>query len=51
MDGGLVDCNDSFARIFGFATGAEMLGQNTHSFDRSLEDRPSLKPPCTNPAV
>jgi PAS domain S-box-containing protein len=39
LDGTLLDCNDSFARAFGFPNREAMLGQNTHAFDRSSEDR------------
>lgn len=39
MDGALLDCNDAFARIFGFDSRAEMIGKNTHEFDRSPDDR------------
>jgi PAS domain S-box-containing protein len=39
MDGTLLDCNDSFARIFGLPGREEMLRHNTHEFDRSPEDR------------
>src|SRR5205085_5776364 len=28
MDGTVLDCNDSFARVFGFDSRTEMLGQN-----------------------
>jgi PAS domain S-box-containing protein len=42
LDGRLLDCNDSFARIFGFETKAEMLAQPAVALYESLEHRKSF---------
>ena len=39
IDGWLLDCNDSFARILGYADRAEILGQQAHDLYFSPADR------------
>jgi PAS domain S-box-containing protein len=39
LDGRLVDCNDSFARIFGFTSRAEIMAQPAHDLYWSTADR------------
>ncbi len=39
LDGRILDCNESFARMFGYGTREELLGQPAWDFYRSSEDR------------
>jgi PAS domain S-box-containing protein len=42
LDGRFVDCNDSFARMYGYASREDVLGRSADEFYPSTSDRPAF---------